>query len=53
MVNKLMNILIIFVFLFSILFFCVQTQVNDYNQTKGSTSSSEYNAGTGDISTEI
>ena len=48
--TKLLNILIIFVFLFSITFFCVQSQMNSHYQTNAGVT--DHNPGTGDISTD-
>ena len=48
--TKFLNILIIFVFLFSITFFCVQSQVNSHNQSNAGVT--DHNPGTGDISTD-
>lgn len=51
MATKLLNIFIIFAFLFSITFFCVQSQINSHYQTNSSAPSQD--AGAGDISTDL
>lgn len=50
MATKLLNVFIIFVFLFSITFFCVQSQINSHYQTNAGEST--HQPGTGDISTD-